>query len=86
MDNFENAEQENHTNLVTLTWDLDDSCHGVLAGEGQPTEALNHIECELQRLSIALHPSALLELLDDVLSNKQKPNVLPKSRQPLQIH
>ena len=37
MDNFENTEQENHTNLVTLTQDLDDLCHRVLAGEGQPT-------------------------------------------------
>ena len=67
IDNFENAEQENHTNLVTLTWDLDDLCHRVQAGEGQPTEALNCIEHELQRLSIALCPSALLEPLDDVL-------------------
>ena len=44
MDSFENAEQDNHTNLATLTWDLDDLCHRVQAGEGQPTEALNHIE------------------------------------------
>ena len=38
MDNFENAEQENHTNLATLTPDLDDLGHRVQAGEGQPTE------------------------------------------------
>ena len=30
-------------------------------------EALYHIECELQRLSITLCPSALLEPLDDML-------------------
>ena len=64
LDNFENAEQENHTNLVTLTWELDNLCHRVQAGEGQPKEALHHIECELQRLSIVLHPSALPEPLD----------------------
>ena len=28
MDNFENAEQENHTNLATLTWELDDYATG----------------------------------------------------------
>ena len=44
MDNSDNAEQENHTNLATLTWDLDDLCHRVQAGESQPTETLPHIE------------------------------------------
>ena len=67
MDNFENIEQENHTNLATLTWELVDLCHRVQAGEGRPTEALYHIECKLQNLSIALHPSTPQELLDDVL-------------------
>ena len=72
MDNFENAEQENHTNLATLTQQLDDLCNRFQAGEGQPTEVLHCIECELQRLSIALHPSALLEPLDDVLQQYTK--------------
>ena len=67
MDNFENVEQESHTNLVTLTWDLDDLHHRVQVGEGQPKEALNCIECKLQRLSIALHPSAPPEPLENVL-------------------
>ena len=67
MDNFENVEQENHTNLAILTQNLDDLCHRVQAGKGQPKEALNHIECKIQRLSIVLHPSALPEPLDDVL-------------------
>ena len=67
MDNFENMEQGTHTNLEILTQDLDDLCHRVQAGKGQPTEALNHIEHELQRLSIMLHLSALPEPLDNVL-------------------
>ena len=46
---FENIEWENHANLATLNRELDDLCHRVQAGEGQPTEALYHIECELQR-------------------------------------
>ena len=64
---FENEEQENHTNLVALTRELDDLCHRVQAGEGQPTEALHHIECKMQRLSIALCPSAPPEPLNDIL-------------------
>ena len=67
MDNFEKTEQENYTNLATLTWELDDLCHRFQTGECQPTEALHHIECKLQRLSIVLHPSALPEPLNDVL-------------------
>ena len=54
----ENVEQENHTNLAILTWELDDLCHRVQAGEGQPAEVPHWIECELQRLSIAHCPSA----------------------------
>ena len=60
-------EQENHTTLANLTWELDDLCHRVQAGEGQPTEALHHIECKLQRLSIVLCPSGPPEALNDVL-------------------
>ena len=37
------------------------------AGEGQPTEALHSIECKLQRLPLAHHPSAPPEPLNDVL-------------------
>ena len=33
---FENVEQENHTNLAALTRDLDDLGHRIQAGEGQP--------------------------------------------------
>ena len=64
---FESVEQENHTNLAVLSRELDDLCHRVQAGEDQPTEALHHIEHKLQRLSIALHPSAPVEPLDNIL-------------------
>ena len=84
MNNFENVEQENHTNLATLTQELDDLHHRVQAGEGQPTETLHHIECKLQRLSIALCPSAPLEPLDNVLQQYMETYVLPKSRLTLQ--
>ena len=77
---FENIEQYNHTNLVTLTRELDDLCHRVQAGEGQPTEALYHIEHKLQRLSISLCPSAPPEPLNDILKQYMDTYVLPKSR------
>ena len=41
----------------------------VQAGEGQPSEALNHIECKLQRLSLSLHPSAPPESIEEILKN-----------------
>ena len=66
-DNFENVEHENHTTLKTLTRDLDDLWHRVETAEGQLMEAINHLKCELHRLSLALHSSAPPEPLDDVL-------------------
>ena len=66
-DDFGNIEQENHTSLAAITRELDDLCPWIQAGEGQPMEVLHHIEYELQRLSIALCPSAPPELQDDVL-------------------
>ena len=47
--------------------ELDDLHHRVQTGEGQPMEALHHIECKFQRLLIALHPSGPPEPLDDGL-------------------
>ena len=84
MDDFENVEQENHTNLATLTWELDDLCHRVQTGEGQPMESLHHIEHKLQKLSIALHPSALPEPLDSVL--KQCTDTLRSAQKGDKLH
>ena len=42
-------------------------------------EALHHIECELQRLSIAPCPSAPLEALDDVLKQHTDTMFCPKA-------
>ena len=67
IDDFENMENEYQTQLRDLTNEVDHLQHKVEATEGQPTEATNHLEYELHRLSLALHPSALLEPLDEVL-------------------
>ena len=53
--------------LTALTWEVDDLCQWVQAGEGQPTETLNHIEHKLQRLSILLNPPAPTESLGEVI-------------------
>ena len=58
MDNFENVEQENHTNLKALTRNLDELQHRVETAKGQPMEAIHHLECELHRLSLTVQPSA----------------------------
>ena len=67
IDDFENVENENHTQLNDLTKALDHLQIKVDAAEGQPTEAINCLEHELHRLSLALHPSAPPEPLDDIL-------------------
>ena len=50
----------NHNRLTALTREINDLCQWVEAGEGQPAETLDHIEHELQNLSIALHLPPLL--------------------------
>ena len=60
-------EHETHTSLKTLTRELDHLWQRIETAEGQPTDAINHLECELHRLSLVLSPSALLESLDHVL-------------------
>ena len=60
-------ENENHTQLNDLTKALDHLQIKVDATKSQPTEAINCLEQELYRLSLALYPSAPPEPLDDVL-------------------
>ena len=67
MDNFENVEHENHATLKTLTREFNNLQHRVETTKGQPMEAINCLECELHRLSLALCSSTLLEPLDEVL-------------------
>ena len=58
MSGFEDSEPNNPTRLTAIIRELDNLCHSVQAGEGQSLETLHCIECQLQRLSISLHPSA----------------------------
>ena len=67
IDNFKNVEHENHTTLKALTRNSDDLWHRVENAEGQPMEAIHHLECELHRLLLTLQPSAPPEPLEEVL-------------------
>ena len=67
IDGFENVENEYHTQLRDLTNEVEHLQNKVEATEGQPTEAINCLEHELHRLSLALHPSTPQEPIDEVL-------------------
>ena len=60
-------EHENNTTLKGLTRNLDNLWHRVENAEGQPMEAIHHLECELHRLSLHLQPSEPPEPLEEVL-------------------
>ena len=47
----------NQVKLTALTREVNDLCQWVDAGEGQPAESLDCIECELQNFSLVLQPS-----------------------------
>ena len=64
---FENIKNEDHTQLRDLTNKVDHLQHKIEVTEGQPTEAITHLECEVHRLPIAPCPSAPPEPLDEVL-------------------
>ena len=67
IDNFENVEHENHTVMKTLTRNLDNMQQRVENAEGQPMDAINHLECELHRVLLNLQPPVPPEPLDEVL-------------------
>ena len=80
IDDFENAENENHTQLRDLTNEVDHLQHKIGVTKGQPTEAINHLECEFFRLSLALDPSAPPEPLDEVLQQYTETLCMPRKK------
>ena len=67
MENFDSVEHEHHTTLKTLIREFDNLHHRVEMVKGQPTETINHLECELHRLSLAFCSSTPPEPLVEVL-------------------
>ena len=66
----EDPANDNQDRLTALTREINDLHQGVAAGEGQPAETLDHIQHELQNLSIAihqLHPPAPAEPCREVI-------------------
>ena len=85
-DHFEDLQHNNPMKLTALSREVDDLCQWVQAGERQPMETLNCIECKLQRLPISLNPPAPTEPLGKVirhyrstLCSAQKPTNLTNS-------
>ena len=81
---FQDSEPNNPTRLTAITRKLDDLCQQVQAGGGQPSNTLNCIKHELQKLSISLHPWPPPKPLEEVLKHYMILYVLLKSRQTLQ--
>ena len=55
----EDPAYENQGKLTALTREINDLCQRVAAKEGQPVETLDHIQQELQILSITIHQPQL---------------------------
>ena len=68
-DHFEEFEHNNPARLTAITMELDDLCQQVQAEEGQPSEALNCIEWELEILSLSLNPPAPTEPIGDMIKH-----------------
>ena len=64
---FQNVEPDHHARLRDLTNEIDYLRQKVEANETLAMDAISHLECELNRLALTLHPSALLGPLDEVL-------------------
>ena len=67
--NFEDSEHNNPTRLTTITRKIDDLCQQVQTEKGQPSEALNCIERNLQRLSISFNLPVYTEPLVKVIKH-----------------
>ena len=66
----EDPVHDNQDRLMTFMREINGLCQSVAAGEGQPAETLDHIQGELQNLSIAIHqpqPPAPAKPLGEVI-------------------
>ena len=55
MDDFENVEHENYPQLRDLMNEVDYLPQKVEANDTWPTEAISHLECKLNKLTLTLH-------------------------------
>ena len=64
---FENIEPDHHERLRDITHEIDHLQQKVKANKSEPMDAINHLECKLNRLALTLHLSTLLEPIEEVL-------------------
>ena len=64
---FENIEPDHLARLRDLTYEIDHLWQKVKANETEPMDAINHLECKLDRLALTLCPSTLPEPIEEVL-------------------
>ena len=62
---LEHGEHKNHTQLRALTIELDHLKHKLNRTSNEPAEAIHYLECNLHKLTLALHPSMKPEPLDE---------------------
>ena len=74
MDDLENIEPDHHERLRDLTHEIDHLWQKVEANKTEPMDAINHLECKVNRLAVTLHPSTLLEPIEEIL--QQYTNIL----------
>ena len=67
VNDFENIEPDHHARLRDLTHEIDHLQQNVKANKTKPMDAITHLECKLNRLTLTLCPSTLAEPLDEVL-------------------
>ena len=67
INDFENIEPDHHERLRDLTQEIDHSRQKVEANETELMDAINHLECKLNRLALTLYPSAPPEPIEEVL-------------------
>ena len=66
-EDFADLIHSNQAKLMALTRGINDLHHQVVAGEGQPAESMDHIEQELQNLSLAFQPPSPTEHFSNII-------------------
>ena len=67
INDFENIEPDHHERLRDLTHEIDHLQQKVKANETKPMDAINHLECKLNRLALTPFLSTLPEPIEEVL-------------------
>ena len=67
INDLENVESDHHERLRDLTHEIDHLRKKVEANMNEPMDAINYLECKLNRLALTLCLSTLLEPIEEVL-------------------